>query len=161
MIHPVIVNPVISPLGGALDPVAWLAGGSWPSGLLKLYRSTDGTKAALGSISWDGTPTITDDGVATGNGPDMGTVNRASRKVCVVRFKATKASTGITGDEQVFGPLYLRNGNLVGKLDGQEGVKAHTWAVGDEIDVALTLVPGAITVNLVSELEARYGTDDR
>ena len=33
MIHPVIVNPVISPLGGALDPVAWLAGGSWPSGL--------------------------------------------------------------------------------------------------------------------------------
>ena len=154
MIHPVLVNPVNSPLVGALDPVAWHAGGSWPSGLLKLYRSTDGQKAALGSIAWDGTPTITADGVAAGHGPDMGSVNRASRKVCIVRFKATKASTGITGDEQVFGPLYLRNGYLVGKLDGQEGVKAHTWAVGAEIAAALIFAPGSITVNLVSELEA-------
>ena len=153
MIHPVLVNPVISPLGGALDPVAWLAGGSWPSGLIRLYRSTDGLKAALGPTTWDGTPTITADGVAAGNGPDMGSVNRASRKVCVVRFKAMKASTGITGDEQVFGPLYLRNGYLVGKLDGQEGVKAHTWAVGAEIAAVVDMTPTGVAVQLVGGLE--------
>lgn len=153
MIHPVIVNPVISPLGGALDPVAWLAGGSWPSGLIKLYRSTDARKAALGPISWDGTPTITADGVVAGHGPDMGAVSRASRKVCVVRFKATKASTDITGDEQVFGPLYLRNGNLVGKLDGQEDAFAHTWAIGDEIAAVVEMTPAGVTVQLVGGLE--------
>lgn len=154
MIHPVVCNPVLSPLVGVLDPTAWRAGGSWPSGLLKLYRSTDGLKSALGSITWDGTPTITADGVAAGHGPDMGVVNRASRKVVVVRFKATKASNGITGDEQIFGPLYLRNGNLVGKFDGQEGLLAASWGVGDEIAAVVEMVPGAITVKLVSSLEA-------
>jgi len=153
MIHPVLVNPAISPLVGALDPVAWRAGGSWPSGLLKLYRSTDGLKAALGSITWTPTPTITADGVAAGNGPDMGSVNRATRKVCVVRFKATKASNGITGDEQVFGPLYLRNSYLVGKLGGQEGALAHTWAIGDEIAAVVEMTPIGVTVQLVGGLE--------
>ena len=33
MIHPVVCNPVLSPLVGVLDPTAWRAGGSWPSGL--------------------------------------------------------------------------------------------------------------------------------
>ena len=124
----------------------------WPSGLIKLYRSTDGLKAALGSITWDGTPVIAADGVAAGHGPDMGAVNRASRKVCVVRFKATKASTGITGDEQVFGPLYLRNGNLVGKLDGEEDAFAHTWTIGDEIAAVVEMTPSGVTVNLVGDL---------
>lgn len=128
-------------------------GSRLPSGLLKLYRSTDGLKAALGSISWDGTPTITADGVAAGNGPDMGAVNRASRKVCIVRFKATKASNGITGDEQIFGPLYLRNGNLVGKLDGQEGLLAASWGVGDEIAAVVEMTPSGVTVQLVGGLE--------
>ena len=123
--------------------------GDWPSGLIKLYRSTDALKAALGSISWGGEPTITADGVAAGHGPDMGAANRASRKVCVVRFKATKASTGITGDEQVFGPLYLRNGNIVGKLDGQEDTFAHTWAVGAEIAAVVEMSPSGVTVHLV------------
>ena len=36
MIHLVLVNPVISPLVDALDPVVWRAGGSWPSGLPRL-----------------------------------------------------------------------------------------------------------------------------
>ena len=126
--------------------------GDWPSGLLKLYRSTDGLKSALGSISWDGTPTIGVNGVVAGHGPDMGAVNRASRKVCVVRFKATKASTGITGDEQVFGPLYLRNGNIVGKLDGQEDTFAHTWAIGDEIAAVVEMTPSGVTVQLVGGL---------
>ncbi|MDY0188125.1 MAG: hypothetical protein RBR16_09400 [Syntrophus sp. (in: bacteria)] len=125
----------------------------YPSGLIKLYRSTDGIKAALGSISWDVTPVITADGVAAGNGPDMGAVNRASRKVCVVRFKATKASTGITGDEQVFGPLYLRNGNIVGKLDGQEDTFAHTWDIGDEIAAVVEMTPSGVIVQLVGGLE--------
>ena len=130
----------------------WRAGGSWPSGLIKLYRSTDGKKAALGSIAWGGTPVITADGVAAGHGPDLGSVNRASRKVCVVRFKATKASDGITGDEQVLGPLYLRNGNLVGKLDGVTGLLAHTWAVGDEIAAVVEMTPGGVSVQIVGGL---------
>jgi hypothetical protein len=33
MIHPVICNPVLNPVVDVLNPVAWLAGGSWPSGL--------------------------------------------------------------------------------------------------------------------------------
>ena len=153
MIHPVICNPVLNPLVGLLNPVGWRAGSSYPRDLVLLYRSTDGLKAALGSISWDGTPTITADGVAAGHGPDMGAVNRANRKVCVVRFKAMKASTGITGDEQVFGPLYLRHGYIVGKLDGEEDAFAHTWAVGDEIAAVVEMTPRGVTVQLVGGLE--------
>lgn len=37
MIHPVLVNPVISPLVGALDPVGWRAGSSYPAALVLLY----------------------------------------------------------------------------------------------------------------------------
>ncbi len=129
------------------------ATGDFPSGLLKLYRSTDGLKSALGSISWDGTPVNTADGVAAGHGPDMGSVGRASRKVCVVRFKATKADDSITGDEQVFGPLYLRNSYLVGKLDGEEDALAHTWAIGDEIAAAVEMTPSGVNVQLVGGLE--------
>ena len=158
MIHPVICSPVLNPLVGLLNPVGWRAGSSYPRDLVLLYRSTDGLKSVLGSISWDGTPTITADGVAAGHGPDMGSVNRASRKVCVVRFKPTKADDGITGDEQVFGPLYLRNGYLVGKLDGEEGTLAHTWEASTElapveIAAVVEMVPGAVTVKLVSSLE--------
>lgn len=126
--------------------------GDFPSGLLKLYRSADGLKSALGSIAWGGTPTIGVNGVVAGHGPDMGSVNRGIRKVCVVRFKAAKSSSGITGDEQVFGPLYLRNGYLVGKLDGQEGVKAHTWSVGTEIAAVVDMTPSGVTVQLVGGL---------
>lgn len=153
MIHPVVVDPRISQLVDAQNPTTWSAGGSgFPAGLLRYYLSTFGTKALKGGIAWDGTPTITADGVAAGNGPDMGSVNRAARKVCIVRFKATKASTGITGDEQVFGPLYLRNGNLVGKLDGQEDTFAHTWAIGDEIAAVVDMTPSGVTVQLVGGL---------
>jgi len=135
------------------SPLTWLSGYTWPSGLLKLYRSTDGTKAALGSITWTDEPTITADGVEPGDGPDMGSVNRASRKVCVVRFKATKADDGVTDDEQVFGPLYLRNGYLVGKLDGEEDALEHEWAIGDEIAAVVEMTPAGVTVQLVGGLE--------
>ena len=146
MIHPVLVNPVISPLVGALA-VPGLPASSASTAPQTASRPLSAPPHGTG------TPTITADGVAAGNGPDMGSVNRASRKVCVVRFKAMKASTGITGDEQVFGPLYLRNGNLVGKLDGQEGVKAHTRAVGAEIAAVVDMTPTGVAVQLVGGLE--------
>jgi hypothetical protein len=128
-------------------------GAGWPSGLLKLYRSTDGQKAALGSIIWDGTPTITADGVVAGDGPDMGSVNRAARKVVIPRLRATKASDEITGDEHVYGPLYFREGYLVGKLDGEEDALAHEWAIGDEIAAVVEMTPSGVTVQLVGGLE--------
>ena len=153
MFHSISSSVIRSPIAAMLNMIGWSSGSSNYPGLLKLYRSTDGLKAAIGSILWDGTPTITVDGVAAGHGPDMGAVNRASRKVCVVRFKATKSSTGITGDEQIFGPLYLRNGNLVGKLDGQEGLLAASWGVGDEIAAVVEMTPSGVTVQLVGGLE--------
>lgn len=153
MLHPVVCNPVMNPVFSPTGPVQWRAGGAgFPSGLMRLYRSSDGQSAALGSISWDGTPTIDADGVDAGHGPDMGSVYRGSRKVVVVRFEAPKASTGITGDEDVFGPLYLRNGNLVAKLAGAEDTYAHTWGVGDVIAAVVEMTPSGVTVQLVGDL---------
>lgn len=134
MIHPVLVNPVISPLGGALDPVAWLAGGSWPSGLLTLYRSTDGLKAALGSISWGGTPTITADGVTPGDGPSFtDVVTWADGGTLVVEFTATTASADLVGDVQVFGPLYAYSSGLLAKDGTNVASVAASWGVGDVV----------------------------
>lgn len=122
-------------------------GSSWPSGLLKLYRSADGQKAALGSISWSGTPTIGADGVVAGVGPNFGSVTLGSGKSLAVRVKLTKSSTGITGDEQVLGPLYVRNGYLVAKLDEAESTHSHAWAANDVIDVRINaLADGSLSV---------------
>lgn len=38
MIHPVICNPVLNPLVGALDPVVWRAGSSYPAALALLWQ---------------------------------------------------------------------------------------------------------------------------
>jgi hypothetical protein len=138
---------------GWAQPVLQLMGwkdsnqsGGWPSGLLRLYSFLDGIKAKLGSISWTGTPTIGADGVVAGAGPSMGTVLRGNGKVLALRVKMTKASTGITGDEQIYGPLYVRNGNLVAKLDGVEATHAHTWAANAVIDVKVVATPSGLTV---------------
>jgi len=139
---------------GWAQPVLQLMGwkdsnqsGGWPSGLLRLYSFLDGLKAKLGSISWSGTPTIGADGVVAGAGPSMGTVARGGGKVLALRVKMTKASTGITGDEQIYGPLYVRNGNLVAKLDGVEATHAHTWAIGAVLDVRVEAkADGSLTV---------------
>jgi hypothetical protein len=148
MIHPVILQILKNPLVTPLLPTAWGAGGSsWPSGLLRFYSFLDGLKAKLGSISWSGTPTIGADGVVAGAGPSMGTVARGGGKVLALRVKMTKASTGITGDEQIYGPLYVRNGNLVAKLDGVEATHAHTWATNAVIDVRVEAkADGSLTV---------------
>jgi hypothetical protein len=76
----------------------------------------------------------------------MGTVARGGGKVLALRVKMTKASTGITGDEQIYGPLYVRNGNLVAKLDGVEATHAHTWATNAVIDVKIVATPSGLTV---------------
>jgi len=139
---------------GWTQPVLQLMGwkdsnqsGGWPSGLLRLYSFLDGLKAKLGSITWTGTPTIGADGVVAGDGPSMGTVTRGGGKVLAVRVKMTKASTGITGDEQIYGPLYVRNGNLVAKLDGVEATHAHSWAINAVLDVRVeALADGSLTV---------------
>ena len=121
-------------------------GSPWPSGLVRLYSFLDGLNAKLGSISWSGTPTIGADGVVAGVGPNFGTILRSNGKVLAMRVKLTKSSTGITGDEQVLGPLYVRNGYLVAKLDGAEVTHAHTWATNAVIDVKVVATPSGLTV---------------
>ena len=51
MIHPVLVNPVISPLVDALDPVVWRAGSSYPAALALLY---DADKAPTRELTGKG-----------------------------------------------------------------------------------------------------------
>lgn len=122
-------------------------GSSWPSGLLRLYSFLDGLAAKFGSITWEDTPTIGADGVTPGDGPDLTSVPRGEGIVLAGRFKMTKAPDGITGDEQLFGPLYVRNGYLVAKLAGVEATHAHEWSVGDIVDIKMISVPsGIITV---------------
>jgi hypothetical protein len=120
--------------------------GSWPSGLLRLYRSTSGLKSLLGTISWTGTPTIDSNGVTPGAGPSFGSLARGNGKVFCAKVKMTKASTGITGDEHVLGPLYVRNGNLVAKVGGQEATHAHSWAAGDVVYAKVVSTPSGLTV---------------
>ena len=147
MLYPVIGSGLLSPLVNPLSVLARHGGGSWPSGLLRLYRSADGTKSQLGPISWGGTPTITADGVTPGDGPSFGTLTRGNGKVFVCKVKMTKASTGITGDEHVMGPLYVRNGYLVAKVDGVEATHAHSWAIGDVVYAkVVTAANGSVTV---------------
>lgn len=120
--------------------------GDWPSGLLRLYRSTDGLKSQLGSITWDGTPAISADGVTPGAGPSFGSLQRGNGKVFVVKHKMSKASNGITGDEHILGPLYVRNGYLVAKAGGVEATHEHTWADGGVVYAKIVWTPSGLTV---------------
>jgi hypothetical protein len=124
--------------------------GSWPSGLLRLYRSTSGLKSLLGTITWTGTPTITADGVTPGDGPSFGTLTRGNGKVFVVKARMTKASDGITGDEQILGPVYVRNGYVVAKVDGSEDTVAATWAAGDTLYAKVITGPETLAVEVMA-----------
>lgn len=102
------------------------------SGYELFYSSADGYLARKGAVSWDGTPTISADGVTPGHGPSFSDVIAWNDGATLyVKMKMLKSSTGITGDEQVFGPLYVRNGFLVAKdAAAGEAVVAASWAVG-------------------------------
>ena len=124
-------------------------GGGYPPGLLRLYRSADGQRAALGGIAWDGTPTITADGVEPGHGPTAAALYLAAGKVIAVKVKMDKASTGLTGDEQIFGPIFARNGYVVLKWRGSEDVEAATWAVGATLAIRADVVTGSLAVEVM------------
>jgi hypothetical protein len=123
--------------------------GEWPGGLLRLYRSEDGTRSQLGGVTWDGTPTIGADGVEPGAGPTASPVYLAAGKVVAIRVKMDKASTGLTGDEQLFGPIYARNGNVVLKWQGSEAVEAATWAIGATLAIRADVVTGSLAVEVM------------
>lgn len=111
-----------------------------PKRIKILYRSVSGLIAKRGLISWDGTPVITADGVTPGNGPRFADViTWTDGATLYVKMKMLKSSTGITGDEQVFGPLYLRGGFLVAKdTGGQEAYYIMSWFVGDVVTAIIT-----------------------
>lgn len=117
--------------------VAW----DWPESDI-YYDFNMLERARYGNIAWAGTPTIDADGVTAGNGPSFSDVIAwTAGKDLTIQIKATKASDGITGDEQVFGPLYLRNGYLVAKDGTNEAVLADTWSIGDVISVVIQTGP--------------------
>lgn len=151
MIHPVVVNPILNPVVVVTDPVRWRAGGAGlPSGLLRFYLSTDALRAQKGGIAWDGTPSIGADGVEPGHGPVAAALYLAAGKVIAVRVKMDKASTGLTGDEQIFGPIYARNGYVVNKFNGAEATAAASWAIGATLVIRADVVTGSLAVKILS-----------
>lgn len=151
MIHPVVCNPILQPVVSVADPVRWHAGGSGlPSGLLRFYLSTDALRAQKGGIAWDGTPSIGADGVEPGHGPTAAALYLASGKVVAVKVKMDKASNGLTGDEQIFGPIFARNGYVVNKFGGSEAVEAATWAIGATLAIRADVVTGSLAVKVLS-----------
>jgi hypothetical protein len=117
IVHPVVCSLFLNMIVDVADIVRWRAGGSsYPSGLLRLYRSADGMKAALGGITWDGTPSIGADGVEPGHGPTAAALYLAGGKVLAPRLKMDKASTGLTGDERLWGPLYAKKREKLCKI---------------------------------------------
>ena len=139
MIHPVLVNPVISPLVGALDPVAWRAGGSYPKDLALLWPRalTDAgvLKSAKGvNPTFTDAPTVDADGVTPGDGPSFtDIVTWADGGTLVVQFTATVASADLVGDVQVFGPVYAFSGGLKAKDGTNTATVATSWDVGDVV----------------------------
>lgn len=137
---------IASPLGRSL----FGSGAAYPSGLLRLYNSADALRAAKGGITWDGTPSIGADGVEPGHGPTAAALYLAAGKVIAVKVKMDKSSTGLTGDEQLFGPIYARNGYVVNKFGGAEAVEAATWAVGATLAIRADVVTGSLAVKVLS-----------
>lgn len=137
---------IASPLGRSL----FGSGAAYPSGLLRLYRSTDGLRTVKGGLTWDGTPSIGADGVEPGHGPTASPVYLASGKVVAVKVKMDKSSNGLTGDEQIFGPVYARNGYVVLKWQGSEDTEAATWAVGATLAIRADVVTGSLAVKVLS-----------
>ena len=146
-----ILSPIISsPLRGIVGPTIATGGAAWPSGLLRLYRSHDGQRAALGGIAWDGTPSIGADGVEPGHGPTAAALYLAAGKVVAVKVKMDKSSAGLTGDEQIFGPIYARNGYVVLKWQGSEDAEAATWAIGATLAIRADVVAGSLAVEVMA-----------
>lgn len=140
------VRTFASPFGRSL----FGSGAAYPSGLLRLYRSADGLRAAKGGLTWDGTPSIGADGVEPGHGPMAAAVNLAAGKIIACKVKMDKASDGLTGDEQIFGPIFARNGYVVLKFRGDEDAASATWAVGATLAIRADVVTGSLAVKVVA-----------
>lgn len=124
--------------------------GDYPSGLLRLYNSSDGQKSALGGIDWSGAPSIGADGVEPGHGPTASALYLSSGKVVAVKVKMDKPSTGLTGDERIFGPIYARNGYVVNKFNGAESSHAASWASGATLAIRADVVTGSLAVEVMA-----------
>lgn len=140
------VRTFASPFGRSL----FGSGAAYPSGLLRLYRSTSGLKPLLGQISWTGTPSIGADGVEPGHGPTAAALYLAGGKVLAPRLKMDKASNGLTGDERLWGPIFARNGYVVLKWQGSEVVEAASWAIGATLAIRADVVTGSLAVKVLS-----------
>ena len=137
MIHPVICNPVVSPVVLITDPVAWRAGGGgYPASLALLYNALERHLKSLHGPNpvFTGTPTLSAGGVIPGDGPSFtDVVTWSEGGTLVVEFTATTASADLVGDVQVFGPVYACSTGLKAKDGTNEATVATSWGVGDVV----------------------------
>lgn len=108
---------------------------SLPEKLIHFYRADDGVTPAKGSITWDGSPTITVNGVEPGEGPTVADVNPGvDGAAVVVRVKMKTASANISGDSHLFGPIYVCSEGVKVKVGDSVSLYATDWIVGDVLD---------------------------
>lgn len=107
---------------------------SFPENLLHFYRADDGVLPAVGSITWDGSPTITADGVLPGNGPTITAAPGEEGLAVVVRVKMTIASADVVGDSHLFGAIYVCSEGVKTKIGDSVTLYETEWVVGDVLD---------------------------
>ena len=155
MIHPVLVNPVISPLVGVLDPVAWRAGSSYPAALALLWplKLTDSgvLKSAKGPApTFTDTPTLSAGGVVPGDGPsftDVVTWSDGGTRVWEITMST--ASADIVGDVEVGGGLSVSSVGLKFSDGTNVATVAYDWSEGEVCRVCVQVDGDVMRVGVV------------
>lgn len=147
-------NSVASPVARscARSVLARRGGSTLPAGILRLYNTTSGLRAAKGGITWDGTPSIGADGVEPGHGPEFSDMGLQDRDLAIfARVVADTASADIVGDVQVYGPLYVCSDGVKVKVGESASLYETGWDVGDTLDLAAYFVGGQMRAGLLGE----------
>ena len=125
---------------------------SYPAALALRWSADKPLKSLKGAApTFTDTPTLSAGGVVPGDGPSFtDVVAWADGGTLVVEFTATVASADLSGDVQVFGPLYANSSGLVAKDGTNTASVATSWDVGDVVTGAVQCDGGLMRCGRIS-----------
>jgi len=169
MIHPVVCNPVLSPLVGTLNPPRWRAGLNAPLDSILRWDASRGWQDQTGnqSLTLIGSayPTVSASGALNEWGFDLGAVRTAflAGEMTLV-FQATMpAMTEFTDatDYSLFGDLlFVRRDGAVGTFKLSDGTPlaavAYDWDEGEVVTVVCQCSGARMRVGIIKADLADY-----
>lgn len=122
----------------------------FPPNLLLFWKSSNHTKSEVGATPvYSGTPAVDASGLAPASGLSFPKVTIPSEGTLAVQFKATKNSSEITTEIQLFGPIYVSSIGLIADDGINKVILKTTWKNNDVVTAFIQVSDGRMRIGRV------------